>query len=291
MTTTKTAVVTGGTSGLGEAAAVALGQAGWRVVVVGRDAARGAEVATKAGNGSEFVSADLFSLMDVTRLGAELKKRFPRLDLLVNNAGGVFSAGAPTVDGLEKTFALNVAAPHVLTEALLDSLAAAKGRVVNVVTGLQNGFSTTLDQVAGAKATGGMFNYMRNKLVLLTLTQLQQQKYGARGIRFVSLHPGIIPTTRFGQTMTGVFNPFTTIGPFFAKLFRFGITSEQAAQRYVTVATSALEGGGYYFEGVLRLAPKQALDSGFQEQVWQLLQQKTVVVVPSAAGAEGVVHA
>lgn len=270
----KTAVVTGGTSGLGEAAALALAQAGWRVIVVGRDAARGAEVVQRAGHGAEFLQADLFSLKDVKRLGAELAQRAPSLDLLVNNAGGVFSPGQPTGEGLERTFALNVAAPFVLTEALLEPLAAAKGRVVNVVTGIQAGFTTTLEQLDGPRATGGMFGYVRNKLALLTLTRAQQQRYGGRGITFIALHPGIIPTTRFGHTMTGAFNPFTTVGPFFAKLFRFGVTPEEAAARYVKAGTDAVEGGGYYYEGVLRPAPKQAQEPAFIDSVWKLVEAR-----------------
>lgn len=273
--TTRTAVVTGGTSGLGEAAALALAQAGWRVLIVGRDPSRGADVAKRAGNGSEFIAADLFSLADVRRLAGELSRKAPSLDLLVNNAGGVFSAGAPTVDGLERTFALNVAAPHVLTEGLLEPLAKAKGRVINVVTGIADGFKADLDQVAGTKAKGGMFGYVRNKLALLALTRAQQQKHAARGITFVALHPGIIPTTRFGHTMEGLFNPFTTIGPFFAKLFRFGVTEQVAASRYVKLAQDSVEGAGYYYEGALRPGPKLALDAGFVDSVWTLASQKT----------------
>lgn len=270
---TKTAVVTGGTSGLGQAAALALGKAGWRVLIVGRDSTRGAEVAKQAGNGSEFLQADLFSLADVRRLAGEVKARAPSLDLLVNNAGGVFSKGPATVDGLERTFALNVAAPFTLTEGLIDALEAGKGRVVNIVTGIQNGFSTKLEQVVGPKASGGMFAYVRNKLVLLALTRAQQQRYGARSITFVALHPGIIPTTRFGQSMTG-FNPFTTIGPFFSKLFGIGVTEDVAASRYVKVGTEAVEGGGYYYEGVLRPAPKQAQDTAFVGAVWAAVQEQ-----------------
>ena len=271
---TKTAVVTGGTSGLGEAAAVALGKAGWRVLIVGRDAARGAEVVKQAGSGSEFLQADLFSLADVRRLADEVKQRAPSLDLLVNNAGGVFSKGPATVDGLERTFALTVAAPFELTEALLEPLAAAKGRVVNIVTGIQSGFTTKLEQVVGPKATGGMFAYVRNKLVLLALTVGQQRRYGSRGISFVALHPGIIPSTRFGQSMTG-FNPFTTIGPFFSKLFGIGVTEAEAASRYVKVGTGPVEAGGYYYEGVLRPAPKQAQDPAFVDATWALVQEQT----------------
>lgn len=273
-TPSKTAVITGGTSGLGEAAALALAQSGWRVFVVGRDEARGADVIKRAGNGAEFFSADLFSLKDVKRLAGEIAKRAPSLDLLINNAGGVFSPGQPTGEGLERTFALNVAAPYVLTESLLEPLAAAKGRVINIVTGIQDGFKATIDQLDGPKATGGMFGYVRNKLALLTLTRAQQERYGKRGITFIALHPGIIPTTRFGHTMTGLFNPFTTVGPLFAKLFRFGATPEQAAERYVRASTDSVEGGGYYYEGALRPAPKLAQEPAFIESVWKLVEAR-----------------
>ncbi|MBL8918467.1 MAG: SDR family NAD(P)-dependent oxidoreductase [Myxococcaceae bacterium] len=282
MTTTKTAVVTGGTSGLGEAAALALGRAGWRVLVVGRDAERGAKVAAQAGNGSEFVQGDLFSLDDVRRLASELARRAPALDLLVNNAGGVFSAGAPTVDGLERTFALNVAAPFVLTNELVEPLATAQGRVVNVVTGIMHGFKTTLEQLAGPKASGGMMAYVRTKLALIALTRQQQHRLGARGITFVALHPGIIPTTRFGHTMTGL-NPFTTVAPFFAKVFRLGVTEAVAAARYVKVGTEAVEPGSYYYEGVVRPAPALAADEAFSSAVWSLVEQQTTPARRAAA--------
>lgn len=273
-TTTKTAVVTGGTSGLGEAAALALGRAGWRVLVVGRDEARGAEVARQAGHGSEFLGADLFSLADVRRLAGEVTRRAPALHLLVNNAGGVFSAGAPTVDGLERTFALNVAAPWVLTEALLETLSAAKGRVVNVVTGIAHGFKADVPQLLGPKAKGGIMAYVRNKLGLLAVTLEQQRRHGTRGVTFVALHPGVITNTRFGQTMTG-FNPFTTIGPFFSKLFRIGVSLEVAAQRYLAVGTGPVEGAGYYYEGTLRPAPTRATQADFSGALWAQLEEVT----------------
>jgi NAD(P)-dependent dehydrogenase (short-subunit alcohol dehydrogenase family) len=270
----KFAVVTGGTSGLGEAAAVALAKAGWSVVVTGRDAARGAEVVQRLGPGAVFLKADLFSIADTRRLGAELRERVPRIDLLVNNAGGVFSAGEPTGDGLERTFALNVVAPYVLTEALADALAAAKGRVVNVVTGVAHGFKATLDQLVGPKAKGGMMAYARNKLALIAVTSEQQRRLGSRGITFVALHPGIIPSTRFGHTMTG-FNPFTTIGPVLAKVFGLGTTAEVAAQRFVEVGTGVVEGAGYYYEGVLRPSPKLATDPSFSSALWTKLEEVT----------------
>jgi len=82
----RTAVVTGATSGLGEQATLALAKQGWRVLAVGRDAERGAQVAAKAPGKIEFVSADLFSLADVKRLAKEIARVAPKLELLLASA-------------------------------------------------------------------------------------------------------------------------------------------------------------------------------------------------------------
>ncbi len=114
---TKTAVVTGGTSGLGEAAALALAAKGYCVLIVGRDAARGRAVVDAArakGGTAELLAADLFTVAGVRGLAAEILKRTPRVDLVVNNTGGTFGQTLLTEDGLERTFALNVMAPFML---------------------------------------------------------------------------------------------------------------------------------------------------------------------------------
>jgi NAD(P)-dependent dehydrogenase (short-subunit alcohol dehydrogenase family) len=271
----KTAVVTGATSGLGEAAAMALAKAGYRVFAVGRDPARGADLVArgKATSGEVvFLPADLFSLADVRRLGREIRSRAPALDLLVNNAGGTFGKKDLTTDGLERTFALNVAAPFVLTEELVGPLAAAGGRVVNLVTGVQKGARTTLDKLVGEKASGGMGAYIQNKLALLALTQEQQRRYGDRGITVVALHPGVIPDTRFGQDMPAFLRK---VMGFVARLFRFASTLDEAAARYVAVGTGPVEKAGFYYEGVLRPAPLQAQDREFAAALWARVAEVT----------------
>jgi NAD(P)-dependent dehydrogenase (short-subunit alcohol dehydrogenase family) len=267
MTTRKTAVVTGGTSGLGEAAAVALAKEGYRVLIVGRDAARGADVvrrAREAGGEAELLTADLFALADVARLGREIRERAPRLDLLVNNAGGSFGATSRTKDGFERTFALNVAAPYALVEALLEPLAAAGGRVVNVVTGVPGGASATVEQLTGPKAGAGMGSYVRSKLALLALTRGWQRRYGGRGVTFVALHPGIIPGTRFGAETPAWMR---AVGEAVAKLFGLATSLDEATARYVRAATGDVEAGGFYYEGKLRPAPKRADDPAFADGI------------------------
>jgi NAD(P)-dependent dehydrogenase (short-subunit alcohol dehydrogenase family) len=273
METRKTAVITGATSGLGEAAALLLAREGYRVLAVGRDAERGADVvrrARDAGGDADFLAADLFSRADIERLAGEIRERAPRLDLLVNNAGGSFGERVVTKDGFERTFALNVAAPYALVEALLDPLAAARGRVVNVVTGVPRGARATLDELVGARAKGGMGSYIRAKLALLALTRAWQKRVGGRGVTFVALHPGIIPGTRFGSHTPAWLR---AIMEGIAKLFRLASTLDVAAGRYLRVATGPVEGGGFYYEGALRPPPKQADDEAFAGDLRAALAQ------------------
>lgn len=268
MTTERTAVVTGATSGLGEAAAVALAGKGWHVLIVGRDAARGAEVVARAraaGGGAEFVAGDLFSIAGVRSLAREISGRVGKVDLLVNNAGGTFGARTLTVDGLERTFALNVMAPFVLTEGLLPLLSKARGRVVNLVTGIPKNAKTTIAQIAGDASSAGIGSYTRNKLALAALTKEQQRRYASENVTVVSLHPGIIPGTRFGQDMPAFLRRF---GAFLARVFRFGSTLDQAASRYLLVGTGEVQGGGFYNQGRLDAAPALAEDPVFAAALW-----------------------
>lgn len=273
METKRTAVVTGATSGLGETAAVALAKQGFRVLLVGRDAARGADVVSRAqaeGGEAEFLTADLFTVAGVRRLAGEIRRRAPELHLLVNNAGGAFGAKELTEDGLERTFALNVMAPFELTEALLPELTAARGRVVNLVTRIPRGARATLAQLTGDKSAAGLGSYSRSKLALLAVTKEQQRRYGARGVTFVSLHPGVIPGTRFGVGVMPAF--MLRFGGFIARIFRFGSTLEQAAARYLLVGTGEVKGGGFYNQGTLAPAPLQADEPAFAAEVWAHLE-------------------
>lgn len=284
-TTRKIAVITGATSGLGEAASLALAREGFDIIAVGRDPARGASVVERAralGASAEFVAADLFSRADVERLAKVLREKAPSVDVLVNNAGGSFVRDERTVDGLERTVALNLDAAWRLTEGLLGSLEAAKGRVINVVTGLQNFMKASTDQLFGAQSSAGNGQYIRAKLALMAVTLEQQRRYGARGVTFVALHPGIIPETRFGSEMPAIMRK---IGPFIARLFRLASTPEQAASRYVRLATDAVEPGGFYYEGKLRAAPRFATDAAFASSVWSTLEHARALPASSASAA------
>jgi NAD(P)-dependent dehydrogenase (short-subunit alcohol dehydrogenase family) len=267
----KTAVVTGATSGLGEAAALALAGAGWRVLVVGRDAARGDRVVARAraaGGQAQALAADLFTVAGVERLAVEVRRLAPQLDLLVNNAGGVFMRMELTADGIERTIALNLLAPFVLTNGLMPELAAARGRIVNVVTAVPRGATTTMAALFAADAAG-MGVYTRAKLALVALTMEQQRRYAPRGITAVSLHPGIVPGTGFGQEVPAFVRG--TMG-MVARAFGLASTREQAAARYLALAAGGVTPGGHYRQGKLVAPPAHAQDPAFAVDLWTRLR-------------------
>src|SRR5215217_8689163 len=139
----KVCLITGATSGIGKATAMRLVNMGASVVMVGRDRGRGeaalAEIKEKSTNASvDLMLADLSSQEEIHRLADEFKEAYPRLDVLINNAGVIRSKRVTTADGLETTFAVNHLAYFLLTNLLLDVLkATAPSRIVNVSSGEQ----------------------------------------------------------------------------------------------------------------------------------------------------------
>src|ERR1700679_3729468 len=124
----QTIVITGASDGIGAAAARQLSAKGERVVLVGRSPAKTAAVADELG--APYHLADYADLDQVRGLASELRATYPRIDVLANNAGGIFGARELTPDGFEKTFQVNHLAPFLLTTLLLPTLTASSAKVV-----------------------------------------------------------------------------------------------------------------------------------------------------------------
>lgn len=187
----KTVLVTGGTSGIGEATARAYATAGAEVVITGRDEQRGRRIVeslVKDGGRARFVRADLERLADVQRLAEEVE----HVDVLVNNAG-VFPFGATDeVDGelFDSTFAVNVKAPFFLTGAFAPRMAAnGGGAIVNIST------------MVASFGAPGMALYGSTKAALELLTKAWAAEYGPQGVRVNAVAPG--PTRTPGTEPMG----------------------------------------------------------------------------------------
>jgi NAD(P)-dependent dehydrogenase (short-subunit alcohol dehydrogenase family) len=231
-------VVTGATSGLGREIALELARQGLWVVVVGRgvDRARSVaeQIARATGNARvESVGVDdLSSLADVRKLASELLARYPRVSLLVNNAGAFFNRREVTADGIERTFALNVLAPLLLTELLADRLkASAPSRVVNIASSAHHRMRVPFDDLQFTQDFRGYTVYGTSKLELILLTRELGRRFSGTGVTVNAVHPGFV-ATGFGQNNGGM-TGFTI--RILSKLF--GRSIRRGAETPVMVAT------------------------------------------------------
>ena len=173
----KTVLITGGTGGIGKAAAIGLASMGARVGITGRDRARAERAASRDRAASRAIQRWMFSSPTCRRRPrsggwpARFSSAYPRLDVLVNNVGGFWAHRHVTADGLEHTFALNHLAPFLLTSLLLERLmASAPARVVTVSSGAQAMGRIDFDDLMGEQEYSGQRAYNQSKLANVMFT-------------------------------------------------------------------------------------------------------------------------
>jgi NAD(P)-dependent dehydrogenase (short-subunit alcohol dehydrogenase family) len=221
----KTVVITGGTSGIGGVAAVALAKMGARIVLVARDRSRGDATlgqlrSSAPGLTHSVYFADLSRLAEMKRVAAEIADQEPRIDVLINNAGAIFSTRQLTEDGLERTFALNHMAYFVLTEGLRQRLSASgTARIVNTASEAHRGATLDFDDLQLATGYGAVKAYNRSKLCNILFTRKLARRLHGTGVTANCLHPGFV-ATRFGDQSGGLFSHLVS----FAKLFAIAET-------------------------------------------------------------------
>jgi NAD(P)-dependent dehydrogenase (short-subunit alcohol dehydrogenase family) len=208
MNTPKTVVITGASDGIGASAAGALHALGHTVVVVGRSPEKTAAVAEALGVDG-FV-ADYSRLDDVRRLAVELNESYPRIDVLANNAGGIYGDPTRTVDGFEKTFQVNHLAPFLLTNLLLDNLLGARGAVIQTTT-LHGGNVRELDltDLDFDRGLDPIRAYNAAKLENVLVAKELHRRYHQRGLSAAAFYPGIV-RTNFGSETTSPLIRFLT---------------------------------------------------------------------------------
>jgi NAD(P)-dependent dehydrogenase (short-subunit alcohol dehydrogenase family) len=191
------ALITGATSGVGEASALALAGLGAEITLVARDRRKAREtvrrIREQTGNMRIHVEiADLSLMSDVHALADRLLERGKALDILVNNAGALFNPRQLTAEGLEKSFALLLLAPYILTERLHPLLAASgQARVINVLSGGMYSQRLHVDDLQSrAGKYSGAVAYARAKRALMILTEIWAERWHADGIRVNAMHPG-----------------------------------------------------------------------------------------------------
>lgn len=203
----QTALVTGSTSGIGRETALALGRLGVDVVVHGRDAAAGHAVVDELasiGATATFEQADFADVSAVRSLATAVDGWVDELDILINNAGGLFREGRCTDLGVEYTFHVNHLAPYLLTAELLPTLAAG-GRIVTTASAAHRGASLDLDAVTSVQDYSSFRAYQRSKLANIQFAFGFARRLAAAGrdITSNSFHPGAIPGSGFTRFLPG----------------------------------------------------------------------------------------
>jgi NAD(P)-dependent dehydrogenase (short-subunit alcohol dehydrogenase family) len=204
----KTALITGSTDGIGKQTAFELAEMGARVILHGRNKAKAQqvlqEIERKTGNNRlDFFIADLSSLHQIRTMGAEIRRKYSRLDVLINNAGVAMNKLELSEDGYEMTFAVNYLAAFALTLLLMDLLAQSESsRVVNVSSMVHSSF-LNFDNLAEPRYFDGWEAYCQSKLCNILFTYELAEKLQDQGVTVNCLHPGVIDTKLLRSNFSG----------------------------------------------------------------------------------------
>ncbi len=273
----KTVLITGGTSGIGKAAAVALAAMGAKVVVVGRNPERGEaaleEIREQGHSDSvELILADLCVQSEVRRLAETFLARHDRLDVLANNAGLVQSRRTETPDGIETTLAINHLAPFLLTNFLLDRLKeSAPSRVITVSSEAQRWGSMDFGDLQSRRKYRGFPVYGMTKLANIMFTYELAERLKGTDVTANCLHPGGVGTN-FGKNNGG------PMALFFRAAKPFMRTPEQGADTLIWLASSPeVEGvSGKYFSDREEIEAQEiANDPEARRTLWEMSEELT----------------
>ncbi len=281
----KTILITGGTSGIGRVAATALARMGARVVIAGRDEGRNRATTEqiRRETGTERVAAlqaDFASLESVRALASTFLAQYPRLDVLLNNAGAVYFERKLSADGYELSFATNHLAPFLLTNLLLGQLKAdAPARIVTVGSAAHIGQSLNFDDIMHEKQPyRPMRAYGESKLANIMFTYALARRLQGSNVTANALHPGFV-ATNFGKNNG-------TLGRVGMKLASaFAISEEQGAQTSIYLASSpevTQISGEYFIKSKPANSTAYSHNVEAQERLWTLSEQMTGLATPSA---------
>ncbi len=278
----KIVLITGGTSGIGRAAATALAAMEAEVVLSGRSRERGeaalAEIRHASGNDKvSLMIADLAVQAEVRKLADNFRERHDRLDVLVNNAGLIQSKRKETPDGIELTLAVNHLAPFLLTNLLLDLLEkSAPSRVITVSSEARRHAEIDFDDLQSERRYRAFPVYGMTKKANILFTYELAERLEGTGVVANCVHPGGVNTNFGDDNRSPGILLFRAFKPFMR-------TPEQGADTVIYLASSpeAAEMNGMYLTDREEVSPAEPRDAMAQKRLWEVSTSLTNLEVPS----------
>ena len=275
----KRVVLTGATNGIGLAAAVELARRGAHLTLVARNQARAAEAvrrinAVTTGGAPDVMLAELASQSSIRHLAGDLLAKYPRIQVLVNNAGAIYARRRMTADGVELTWAVNHLAPFLLTALLLDRLKASHpARIVTTSSGAHQGARIPFDDLNAERSWGGagFTRYGETKLANILFTAELARGLEGTGVTANAFHPGLVATgfnrnngvlMRIGMAIT---RPFARSPQKGAETLIWLVDSEEAGEL----------NGAYVFDSRPVSPSPAALNIETGRQLWRVSAEQT----------------
>lgn len=268
--------ITGPTSGIGEVTFKKLAASAEQLFLL----ARNEEKATRLISGLSkphqekviFVPLDLADMDSVKKAAEMIKNHSDFLDLLINNAGGIFDKKHLTKDGFELSLSANHLGHFLLTHHLMDLLLKAENpKVINLSSEAHRAAKVNFEDLNYDQSSYSSFNaYANVKLFNILFTKSLKEKYGAQGLQAYALHPGVVKTN-FGKESGGVFKLFWKLAT------PFMINAEDGAKTTLHLAQTTLPKSynGYYFKNSKPLTPSSSARSKeMRDKLWSYSEEK-----------------
>ena len=201
----RTCLITGATDGIGKEAAIELAKKGCNLILIGRNKEKGEKVVEQIRKVADsyvdidYFTADLMLMKEVSRVADEVSRKYPKIDVLLNNVGAYFAFRGLTEEGFERTFALNHLGYFLMTKKLLPLVEKSNyKRIVNVSSSAHYGIDFEFDNLNGEKKYSGFDIYKKSKLANVMFTYELAKRVKDKGITANCLHPGFV-STNFGK--------------------------------------------------------------------------------------------